>query len=327
MSNFNKQLISIIIPVYNTEQYIAECIDSVISQTYQNWEIVLINDCSTDNSLQIMNQYCKAYPTKIKLINNKQNCGQGLSRNFGIEDSIGDWLFFLDSDDMLEFNALEVLMKELTYGEYDIILGNCYNLKNGTKLPRNTDLVAMYNFSPFSLGMYAWGTLFRREFWFRNGFTFGSYKYAEDILLISNIWSKTKKIKAINDYIYDYRVNENSITHAFQSFETIKTSLLALLSNTIVQYPNNDELVAFALSNSYNFIRMVASPIEKYKLFLLLKSYIPKYPLHNEYAFPPLISYSKSKKIKKIYATSGLYFLIKPDINWLINLFTKHFRK
>ena len=102
--------ISIIIPVYNTENYLSECLDSVINQTLNEIEVICINDASTDSSLDILDDYSK-YSDKIKIINCSENKGQGNARNIGITQAKGKYILFLDSDDWLELNACEELFK------------------------------------------------------------------------------------------------------------------------------------------------------------------------------------------------------------------------
>ena len=103
-------LLSIIIPLYNCEKFIAKCLLSVLNQNFSNYEIIIINDCSKDHSLKICKKYKKKYP-KIKIINQKTNKGVSSSRNLGIKSSIGEYIIFIDSDDYLEKFSLCKLSK------------------------------------------------------------------------------------------------------------------------------------------------------------------------------------------------------------------------
>jgi len=104
--------VSIIVPVYNTEKYLAQCIDSVISQTYKNWELIMIDDGSTDSSGIILDKYA-GDDDRIKIIH-KVNEGQFISRRKGILAASGDYILFLDSDDYWKDNCLEVLDKTIS---------------------------------------------------------------------------------------------------------------------------------------------------------------------------------------------------------------------
>ena len=99
--------ISIIVPIYNSELYLVECVNSIIDQTYKDIEIVLINDGSTDNSLKI----CKKFKDNRIVIVNKENSGVSDSRNVGIERSTGDYISFVDSDDIIDTHYIEYLAK------------------------------------------------------------------------------------------------------------------------------------------------------------------------------------------------------------------------
>ena len=103
--------ISIIIPVYNTEKYLKKCLDSIINQTLKSLEIICIDDCSTDNCLHILKEY-QLKDNRIKIIEQKENKGQGVARNLGLNIAEGEYIMFLDPDDWLELNALEILYKK-----------------------------------------------------------------------------------------------------------------------------------------------------------------------------------------------------------------------
>ena len=99
-------MISIIIPVYNVEKFIRQCLDSILSQSYKNYEVILIDDKSKDSSLDIIREYEKKY-SNFFVIENKKNSGPGASRNKGIDKAKGEYIMFIDSDDYIEPNTLE----------------------------------------------------------------------------------------------------------------------------------------------------------------------------------------------------------------------------
>lgn len=118
--------VSIIIPIYNVEKYLRQCLDSAVNQTLSNIEIILINDGSTDNSSCIAREYSLNY-SFIKLIEQK-NSGQSIARNKGIDAANGKYIYFLDSDDYIEINAIENLYKEAERNNLDLVLfeGNSF---------------------------------------------------------------------------------------------------------------------------------------------------------------------------------------------------------
>ena len=104
-------MISVIIPVYNVEKYLHVCLNSLLYQTYQNFEIICIDDASSDSSLEILEYFTKKDP-RIKIIKNDSNRGQGYSRNRGLEVAQGKYISFLDADDWFSPNAFEILIKK-----------------------------------------------------------------------------------------------------------------------------------------------------------------------------------------------------------------------
>ena len=125
----NNPKISIIIPVYNTDKYIEEALDSCVNQTYKNIEIICLDDCSTDNSVEIIKEYAKN-DGRIKLIENKSNQGPGALRNQGLDISTGDYIMFLDSDDWYEDGLFEKLAKAIEENESINIIEFRFNLAN-----------------------------------------------------------------------------------------------------------------------------------------------------------------------------------------------------
>lgn len=116
---YKNKTVSVIIPVYNCDKYIGRTIESVINQSYKDLNIVIIDDCSSDNSLKIINDYVKKYPQKIKVEQMKDNCGVAVARNKGLELSTGRYVAFLDSDDLWVDQKLEkqiVLLKNRNVG-------------------------------------------------------------------------------------------------------------------------------------------------------------------------------------------------------------------
>ena len=112
--------VSVIIPVYNVEPYLEKCLDSLINQTLKDIEIICINDCSTDNSLNILEQF-KNKDERIKLINLKENKGAAAARNEGLKIAKGEYLGFVDPDDYVDLNFYEELYKKAKQDDADIV--------------------------------------------------------------------------------------------------------------------------------------------------------------------------------------------------------------
>ena len=124
--------VSVIIPIYNVEKYLAKCLDSVLNQTYKNLEILCIDDCSPDNSALILEKYSKQ-DNRIKIIKREKNGGLSAARNTGIDASTGEYLYFLDSDDWIELDYIEKMVEKIKETDVDIVLNTNILKTDGEK--------------------------------------------------------------------------------------------------------------------------------------------------------------------------------------------------
>lgn len=201
-------LVSIITPMYNSEKYIGETIESVLNQTYKNWEMLIINDCSTDNGADIVKKYQKL-DKRIKLFSNTTNKGVSYSRNYGIEISAGKYIAFLDSDDLWSNTKLQkqvAFMEEkniiLSYTSYDKI--NEDGGKRGTiKVPDKLDYNELLKNCLIGLltSMYRKDSLFK--------FRFINSK-CEDYIFWLNILKEIDYAYGIEESLCTYRVIKGS---------------------------------------------------------------------------------------------------------------------
>ena len=129
-----EKLISVIVPVYNVEEYLDECLDSIRKQTYKNIEVILVNDGSTDKSQEICERYCQQ-DSRFYLIN-QENRGLSGARNRGIQESTAEFITFVDSDDVIKEDMLEQLMKPMTLENIDIV--ECWYTHNEQELELET---------------------------------------------------------------------------------------------------------------------------------------------------------------------------------------------
>ena len=206
-------MISIIVPVYNVESYLEECLESIKNQTYADIEVILVNDGSTDGSREICEQYCEK-DIRFRLIN-QENQGQSVARNRGVKESVGQFIMFVDSDDVINTNVLEVL---LPYMKTDVDIVECrmtrkkeefFLNKTSTIVFEGNSKEAILNCIAFKEVKYcAFKKLYRREIVEKIPFLEG-YIY-EDVFTGINYLKHIRKIVVI-DYIgYYYRVHANS---------------------------------------------------------------------------------------------------------------------
>ena len=213
-----KSVVSVIIPVYNTEKYIKRCIESVLEQTYKNIEIVLIDNGSNDKSYEICLEYSKQY-SNIALC--RQNtAGVSNARNMGIETSTGKYLFFLDSDDYIESNVIECLVNNMIVYNCDVIGVDFFEEDSngeGLKLFKHNKEPEIFNidsFGFFSRGVI--GKLFKKKIIIDNKIFFNSdIHYAEDTLFLTEVYMNCDKIVILPKRMYHYVVHSKSATHKF----------------------------------------------------------------------------------------------------------------
>ena len=219
--------ISIIVPVYNVEPYLRQCLDSILGQTFTNFEVLLINDGSPDSSGDI----CREYVAKDSRFHyfEKENGGLSDARNYGIERAQGEYLTFIDSDDFVNEKHLENLFLASRLTNADITIGGFSRFENGTfwlyqdhfssdSLVSFTSAQAIQHLDsmfdvPFLNFSTAWGKLFKRELFSELRFPYG--KYAEDQFIIWKLYLKARSIYTFNVDSYVYRINKNGMSSVF----------------------------------------------------------------------------------------------------------------
>ena len=213
-----KELISIVVPIYNVENYLRMCLDSIQNQTYQNFECLLINDGSPDNSADICREYVEK-DSRFKYFE-KENGGLSDARNYGIRQSKGSYLTFVDSDDWLENDALQLLYDALKKENADISIGryNCYdesrcqylfydsNPDDSLEVIDGKEIIDREGVEEMRNGNWtvAYLKLFKRELLENLPFPLG--KIAEDTYWTWKVLLKASRVVYLNSYIYWYRV-------------------------------------------------------------------------------------------------------------------------
>lgn len=143
MNPQNNPLVSVIVPVYNVEQYLDECLNSIRQQTYENLEIIVVEDCSTDNSLNTFIKHSE--DPRVKLIQHEKNSGLSAARNTGIDAAKGDYIMFVDSDDIVQLSLIELCVKYAIVNDADLITYNFKAFEDGIKLSPQLDLLDVDN--------------------------------------------------------------------------------------------------------------------------------------------------------------------------------------
>lgn len=214
-----KDLISVIIPIYNVEKYLHECVDSVLKQTYKNIEIILVDDGSTDSCPEICDEY-SVLDSRVKVIH-KVNGGLSDARNAGKKIALGKYISFIDSDDSIEFNYIEYLYDILIINNADMSCCQKKEIDDGSKLIRylNYCKVSKVNgnyecmkafFSNIGLDTFAWGKLYKSKMIENIDYPYG--KVYEDVFTTHKIIAECSSIAIGDKCLYNYRIRANSIT-------------------------------------------------------------------------------------------------------------------
>lgn len=206
-------LISIIIPIYNVEKYIHRCVDSVINQTYQNLEIILVDDGSPDNCGKICDEYATK-DTRIKVIH-KENGGLSDARNYGIESATGEWLFFLDSDDWIYPQTIEKLYDAAIKNNVSVSLCTYFKSDNewcgvDTTVEAEEWLPKDLYIKKYIIATNAWAKLYRRDCFKDIRYPVG--KIHEDAFVTYRILFAQDRLAFIQQPYYSYFDNNESIT-------------------------------------------------------------------------------------------------------------------
>lgn len=227
----NLYKISIIIPVYNVEPYITDCLQSVMRQTYQGpLECILVDDCGVDKSMAIAEKLIAGYdgPIEFKILHHERNRGLSAARNTGMGAATGEYVYFLDSDDWISDDCIEKLIKPLQKERFDIVVGD-YEMVG--QLPYFLELSypegAYYEkgisktFCNRGVYVMAWNKLYRKDFLVKNQLLFEEGKVHEDDILVFELSCIEKSFYVVKSVTYYYRIRENSIVTSDDSMKKI----------------------------------------------------------------------------------------------------------
>ncbi len=299
---------SIIIPVYNVEQYIEKCLSSVFSQTYKNFEVIVVNDGTKDNSVDIIKKY------DVKLIN-QSNQGLSAARNRGVKEATGEYLIFVDSDDYIEIDLLKQINDSLNNNP-TIVRYQAIDLNDKQKIVYHED--GFYNkngkdaFSLITKYHYvepAWLYAIRRDYYLKNNFEFKVGSYHEDFGLIPLVIYKSKIVNSIDYCGYCYLKRPGSIMNSDSYDKKIKKMDDMLLHydyliDEIKKIDGDNRIIVSFMSNSV-ILKMLSLKKEDYKKYFKI--------LQNKKVFDNLLDDTLSRKIKKILIkiSPKLFYKIK----------------
>ena len=278
---------SIIVPVYNVEKFLRQCLDSIASQTLKEFEVICINDGSTDNSLEILNEY--ATKDKRFIVLSQENQGQGIARNKCIELAKGEYIVFVDPDDFIEFNALEIIYNKFRQTDVDMIQFDYESCKENGKFSRykifkkqvkkyfhcsikDNEIYNWHNISKKNLQdmwMAIWNKAYKTAFVKSNNIKMAPNKHGEDHIFSISANLLAKKILYINKSLYHYRTRLGSAVNKasndnfciFQNIELLKNFLVE--QNLFDEYEDSfNNYVVEVLS--WHYVNIPTESMERY---------------------------------------------------------------
>lgn len=283
---------SIIVPIYNVEQYLNKCIDSILNQTFTDYELILVNDGSTDNSSNIIN----SYKNENIIIINQENQGLSEARNSGLKKSTGEYVLFVDSDDYIDKDLLLNLNKSID-NEPDLVRFQLRVIGNTSKNYPEEEFVSLNGVDAFKkIVNYryvenAWLYLYNRKYLIDNGFLFKPNMYHEDYGLIPLVLIKASKVNSISYIGYNYVQRSNSIMNDSNYLKLRKKAFDVLSQYLDIVDKHNDPYYKSFLANSV-ILKLKDLNKEDYKKYL---SEIKKYKIIDN-----ILSDTLVRKIKKL---------------------------
>lgn len=243
--------VTIIVPVYNVEQYLNKCLDSIQKQTLDDIEVIIVNDGTKDNSEEIIDKYVARNKNFIKI--NKENGGLSSARNLGISNAKGDYIAFIDSDDYIDCNMINKMYEKAIKEKLNLVVCDCYKV-NGDKLQilksnlnYSTDIVKNYIISyPMACTRLYKKELFTPEYMFKEKI------YYEDLYLTPTLVIETKKIGFIEEPLYYYVQRDSSIMNS--KFTTKFLDIFKVLAHVKDSFIDNNMFSEYQEEIEYLYI-------------------------------------------------------------------------
>ncbi|MDK0881995.1 glycosyltransferase family 2 protein [Clostridium perfringens] len=255
-----KPLVSVIIPVYNVQQYIEKCLNSVLEQSYNNIEVIIVNDGSTDNSLSIINNII-SNKENVKLIVQK-NKGLSSARNSGLKFSKGKYIFLLDSDDYIQKDVIDKMVNKAEKDDSDIVIGKYNIIESSNKKNKEStqfldESIILNNiraleelFLSNKFHFHAWGKLYKKSLFADIEYPVG--RYYEDIATTYKLIYKSQRISFVNISTCEYIMRKDSICH--QEFKDKHLDFIKNIDE--MEYFLKEKNIYNNLEKEFNFMKL-----------------------------------------------------------------------
>ena len=307
-------LVSILIPIYNVEKYLGKCLDSVFSQTYKNVEFVFVDDCSTDNSYNVLISSIKQNNIpeyKYTIVSHKQNEGIAVSRADCIANAKGEYVQFVDSDDWIEPDMTETLVEATKSSQIDLV--GCYFIKDflsgkQTRLSENysqscaENMVLCIN---YDISTVLWKMLIRRSLFSYFKIT-PHVDIVEDYIISVKLYFYANSFAVVDKYMYHYvQYNEGRVS--FQTLRSITNHIKGV--KEVEEFLKTKELITPNISNLFNLRKFNIKSNFLTKNMFDIQAYRTTFPEADK-AWRQ-IDYSRNEKIKFWLAEKKLYFILR----------------
>lgn len=256
--------VSIIIPVYNVESYLSKCMESIVSQTFKDIEIICVNDGSTDNSAEILKDYAQK-DNRIKVITQK-NQGQFSARHTGLKNSTGKYILFIDSDDWIDKTLVEKTLKCIEKYNTDVVIFGAYSVKDNKiskgmysvekinqKYKERILTLKDYENDLFCLPPTAWNKLYRKDFLDRHNIKFQEIRNGEDQIFYLHTILTAENIYVLNENLYYYVKNRlGSITSKSRKTTDAPISNFYIAENLLKELSYKEKYISQIINKYFN---------------------------------------------------------------------------
>lgn len=306
-------LVSIIVPIYNVEQYLDECVDSIRSQSYKELEIILVDDGSPDRCGKMCEEYAKE-DERIVVIH-KKNGGLGDARNAGIRQAHGDYLLFVDSDDYLHPEAVEKILYTAEKAKADIAIfdyatvepENSRSDRFTEKIRENQVLSPEKEKRVLTCSCSSVNKLYRREFWEASGLEFPVGRYYEDLGTIPKLMAIAKRVVYRKEVLYYYRMREGSIMHT-TNFKKNLEDRMQMIDGVLRFYKKQGLLEQYREELEYlMFVNGYFTPSREIILNRGSKKYLNKF---REYAYHRFPGINENKYVREIAGKEKILWML-----------------
>lgn len=292
--------VSVIVPVYNTEKYLRRCLDSLVMQTLDDIEIIIIEDKSPDNANEILKEYEKKYKDKIKVFHNKTNKGIGYNRNFGMKKAIGKYIGFVDSDDWVNETMFEKMYTKAEKDKLDLVLCNFHKVlekeDGGLEELQSTNIPSFKNITLkktpsllLDVELAPWNKLYKKELLAE--ITFPENLKYEDTIFVLKAMARAKEIGIVDEKLNYYLVRNKSETTVMDKkvYDIIKIT------------------------------KMMIKELKSHDYYNDIKAYVEAMTIRNLFRYTLQQKYQKDKVIRNDFINKAFDYLNSEFPNWKNN--------